>query len=406
MLDNFQIDAKPYLLENTVQNYAWGTKGQDAYIPKLLGFEPELDKAYAELWMGAHPSAPSKIKIKNDYISLEHVIEKYPNEILGTRVAEKYGSLPFLLKVLSAGGPLSIQAHPSKEQAQRLHIIDPINYPDANHKPEIAIVLDHLTALVGLKDEKNMAALFEKYPEISDYLAGSFNGEENKSDLSELSAGQIYIKYMNMSVHKPENFEDAVIGLKKRIQKKGDFNEVENLFIKMSEKYGPRDVGLFALFFLNLLHLKKGEAVYLSTGVPHAYVRGNIVECMANSDNVVRAGLTPKFTDVAHLLEIIDAEKQPEIQSPICINNRFSYHIGVDDFAIEKLLLANGDSINEIVDSVQVLILMEGIVKLTWDNGYGTTIINKGETVVLPAILKNYNMSAGIKSTMFLARVP
>jgi mannose-6-phosphate isomerase len=406
MRDNLTIEAKPYLLENTIQNYAWGTKGEKAFIPKLLDFEPEAEKAYAELWIGAHPLAPSMVKIENIKYSFERLVNKFPLEILGKRVAEKFGSLPFLLKVLSAGGPLSIQAHPSKEQAKRLHLLGPQNYPDENHKPEIAIVLDQLTALVGFKDKKGILALFECYPEIVDFLSEYPDMEKTKSETIGLTVKMIFSKYMELAVKKPEKFEKAVLALNLRIQKKGDFNEAENLYIEMLKKYGPRDVGLFSIFLLNLLHFKKGDAIFLSAGIPHAYISGNMVECMANSDNVVRAGLTPKFTDVANLLEIVNAEKQPSILKSDASTKRSIFDIDVDDFAIEKIELENGDRIKEHVESVQILLVTEGSAKIMWDNCKDPKRIKRGDSILIPAILNEYSISADLKSTLFLTKVP
>ncbi|MBU2508197.1 MAG: mannose-6-phosphate isomerase, class I, partial [Bacteroidetes bacterium] len=146
------IETRPYKLINQIQNYSWGTKNGSAFIPKLIGFPPESNISYAELWMGAHKSASSKIIVGDRELFLSDAIEKYPNQILGKSVVEKFGkTLPFLFKVLSAGEPLSIQAHPNKRQARVLHKRDPVNYPDENHKPEIAVAIDKLEALVGFR---------------------------------------------------------------------------------------------------------------------------------------------------------------------------------------------------------------------------------------------------------------
>ena len=134
------IQPQPYKLFNKVQNYDWGTKNEDAFIPKFLGVKPEKDLPYGELWIGAHPKAPSEIEIEGIKYSLNWVIDNFPEEVLGKDVANIFGGkLPFLLKVLSAAQALSIQLHPNKKQAEILHAKDPINYPDDNHKPEIAI---------------------------------------------------------------------------------------------------------------------------------------------------------------------------------------------------------------------------------------------------------------------------
>ena len=402
----FQIDKKPYLLSNTIQHYAWGTKGNEAFLPKLLGFESQADMAYAELWMGAHSKAPSQIKIENEFYSLEKLIQQFPNEILGKRVADKFGALPFLLKVLSAGEALSIQAHPSREQAKKLHFNGPLNYPDDNHKPEIAIVLDHLTALVGLKDKENLAFVFKDYPEIYDFLGDKVKREYAKKAGPGLAARLVYSSYMERAVDNPYEFEKAVDALNRRIEKRSNLSEEEKLFLEMQQKYGPRDVGLFSIFLLNLVHLNAGEALFLPAGIPHAYIRGNIVECMANSDNVVRAGLTYKFTDVKTLLEILDFKNQPDIQSPLKGETTITYKTDVDDFKILKIDLKAGNSVNETGESVQVLLVTDGNVRLVWEDGNSSMRVKRGESVLIPALLAEYTITTGSLATIFLAQVP
>ena len=146
-------------MKNKIQHYALGGKGESAYIPRLIGIIPERDKPYAELWMGVHPNAPSYVEIDHSFILLDQLIRENPEEMLGKSVSNTYSnSLPFLLKVLSAEEALSIQVHPTKEQAKILHQKDSKFYPDDNHKPEIAIALDSHLAIVG----------FKPYPELVD----------------------------------------------------------------------------------------------------------------------------------------------------------------------------------------------------------------------------------------------
>ena len=152
-LTALKFETRPFRLLNKIQHYAWGARNEQAFIAKLLQLEVEKDKPYAELWMGTHPNAPSAVEINDqEKIPLDRFIKQFPKEVLGQKVIERFGvQLPFLFKVLSAGEALSIQAHPNKEQAAMLHQRDPEHYPDDNHKPEIAIALDQLTALVGFR---------------------------------------------------------------------------------------------------------------------------------------------------------------------------------------------------------------------------------------------------------------
>jgi len=169
------LKPQPYMLENTIQHYEWGSRGKNAFIPQLLNIKTEKDKPYAELWMGAHPKASSKIIVDVKEIDLAEVIREYPIETLGRKTVKKFSNtLPFLFKVLSANEALSIQAHPSKRQAISLHKKDPIIYPDSNQKLEIAIALDSLTALVGFKPFNQIMQTLKKYPQIHHFIGKEY----------------------------------------------------------------------------------------------------------------------------------------------------------------------------------------------------------------------------------------
>jgi mannose-6-phosphate isomerase len=282
-----------FKLTGNIQHYDWGTRNEKAYIPKLLNIKTEPNKPYAEYWLGVHPSLPSKIIYKNETILLSDFIEK-EKDIIGTKFYEKYINLPFLLKVLSIEQPLSIQAHPNKQQAAVLHLKDPNNYPDDNHKPEIAIAIDKLEALVGLKSIEKLNELFVIFPEIKTYLNHFINVESH-------SPSDIFKAYISNSQNNPE-YAKLTDFIYNKIQSEND--KLSNYYKFCYEKYGKYDVGLLCLYLLNFVELKEGEAVFLEAGIPHAYLTGNIVECMANSDNVVRIGLTPKFKDIATLIKI------------------------------------------------------------------------------------------------------
>jgi len=298
------LQPQPYILKNTIQHYDWGTKGKNAFIPKLLNVKPEKDKPYAELWMGSHLNASSKIFIGGKEIELAEIIRQYPIEMLGNETAKRFSNtLPFLFKVLSANEALSIQVHPSKKQAIALNKKDPINYPDSNQKLEIAIALDSLTALVGFKPFNQIMRTLKDYPEIQDFIGESDWSVTEKSKVIK----RIFTKLIKKSVSDEVGLEDAFNKLNKRISKKKKQTEIEKYFLELSRKY-KNDIGLLILFFLNLVHLKRGEAVFTKPEIPHAYLKGNILECMSNSDNVIRAGLTPKFKDINTLLKVLNYE--------------------------------------------------------------------------------------------------
>jgi len=307
MENNFEI--KPFVLRNKIQHYEWGTRGEQAFIPRLLGIQSEGHRPYAELWIGAHPSAPSQVNISNDLIDLTELIKKHPVEILGETVFKRFGSnLPFLFKVLSAGKPLSIQAHPNKSQAVRLHQRDPIHYPDSNHKLEIAIAIDNLKALVGLLNIVELRKKLELYPPIQSFTDRVLPGDSTISEADETTiVKQFYSTLIRKSVGEPQLYGNLIESLAESILTRGNrISEQEQLFLELKKCYPSSDVGLILILLMNLVQLTSGQALNISAGIPHAYISGNIIECMTNSDNVVRIGLTNKYKDVDALLEILD----------------------------------------------------------------------------------------------------
>ena len=395
------FEPKPYLLKNKIQHYAWGTVGKNAFIPKFINEKIEPNTPYAELWIGAHPSAPSEVEIDDVNIPLNKLIEQYPKQILGAEVAVKFDNkLPFLFKVLSAAEALSIQAHPNKVQAVELHQKDPTHYPDDNHKPEIAIALDSLIALVGFKPAEEIKKVLRNYPEISNYLGNDCVAMLNSANESNLPAHvniikQVYTIMMKKSLtHEPE-LAKALHSLEQRlIVSNKKLTEAEKFFLELKKKYGT-DVGLFSLFLLNMIHLKPGEGIFLSAGIPHAYLKGNIVECMANSDNVVRAGLTPKFKDVKTLLQILrfDFSGVP-ILKPDNRKSEFTYQTSVPEFRVTR---CNYDQ-NMIVitdnHSPKVYLIVSGEVAVEWKNGSENHYrsFHQGQTFLIPATLSSYKI--------------
>jgi len=312
--------SRPQKADSRVMDYAWGEAGPEAYLGRLTGGNDPGPKA--ELWMGAHPKSPSKVGGKG----LDQWFAEKP-ELLGKEsLAIDPSGLPYLFKILSAAQPLSIQLHPNKQQAALLHTKDPVNYPDDNHKPEIAIALEEHEALLGFEPIERLLEAFGNYPELELLLdAGSvaklktsqkLGGEKRKQILKE-----VFSSLFQGAKAKPDLLRKAVTGLRKRLLGQKDLGQKapgqkdlgpkESWFLQLAQEGQEGDVGLFCLFFLNYRVLQPGEGVFLKADVPHAYLRGNIVECMANSDNVVRAGLTPKCVDVDTLTRIVEVELEP-----------------------------------------------------------------------------------------------
>lgn len=414
MTDDIKIRRAAYLLKNKIQNYEWGAKGSDAIIPKLLGFQAEKGKPYAELWIGAHTKAPSSVILpEGKEIPLDKLIETFPEDILGRDAAKKFeGKLPFLLKVLSASEALSIQAHPDKIKAGILHKKDPENYPDDNHKPEIAIALDNLKALVGFKPLNKFLNAIESYESLKEFIGNKIFDDTLDKTASDIhgegsTVRILYEEIMKKSVSKPQELKRAVEKVKEEILKKeaGQRTEEENLFLELEHQYGT-DVGLFSVFLFNLVELKEGEGIFLNAGIPHAYLKGNIIECMANSDNVVRAGLTPKFKDIDSLIEILSYDLTPAeiINSSSSENEENTYRVPIDEFEITRWKFKSG-SLRELSNnSLSILLVVEGNISLEI-NGAGYSF-KKGDSIMIPALVEQLKINFSSNSLVFRASVP
>lgn len=407
-----RIFRRPFRLLNKTQHYDWGTKNDNAFIPHFVGSPVVRDLPYAELWIGAHPTAPSDIVVQGGVTPLNRVIEDFPLEILGEDVAGRFDrKLPFLLKVLSAARALSIQTHPDKEQARKLHAVDPAHYPDDNHKPEIAIALDSLTAIAGFRPARDIVAALHRFPEL-DGLAGSelIRRVQAVGSESEL-VGNLKLLYgAIMRRAADEETLVPVIGkIVDRLSGKRDSAADEVLFVEQYGLYGA-DVGLFSFLFFNLLELKPGQAIFTGAGVPHAYIRGNIVECMANSDNVVRAGLTGKFKDVGALLDILTYRfaEYPVINQEQKADG-VVYHTGAEEFQITGYQKDPGfDAVFESGGRPTVVLITGGSLSVQWedDGGWRSETFTHGESFLVPAILPRWRMSAGGKAGYYCVTIP
>lgn len=399
------MHCKPYLLRNKVQHYLWGSSGEHAFIPSLLELDVEPKKPYAELWMGAHPKAPSEVEINKGWIPLDRLVRQYPTEILGERLGHQFnGQWPFLFKVLSANEPLSIQTHPNKSQAEELHLNDPEHYPDANHKPEIAIALDRLTALVGFRPFREIQNTITVHKEISEFI-GKANTEKAKT------VQHLYEAMVTRWQNDPSRYEQSCHNMAERLRiKKDEIGESEQLYLQMIDKYPDDDIGLFTIFFLNILHFEKGEGIFLRPGIPHAYIQGNIIECMANSDNVVRLGLTPKFKDVTTLLKILSYQTDPILAikgDPEA--EAFIYPADVSEFSVARRTIQSGQSIQD--DASQdpsILLVTEGEMTFHWVVGEkeDTLSLKRGQSCLLPACLRQYRIASKRGCTLYKAGVP
>jgi len=405
-----QFSIKPYKLYNTIQNYEWGTMNESAFIPRFIGAEVEPNIPYAELWIGAHPKAPSKIEIGGVKVPLNKIIEDYPIECLGEYVRAKFsGTFPFLLKVLSAARALSIQTHPNKMQAQRLHAKDPKNYPDDNHKPEIAIALDSLMAFVGFQPIHSIRKHLESLPELNMLVGQGLIDEIIKSDdpvILEKLIIQLYEMILRCAEEK-EHLAACIANIHKRLTEKVFRSPEEEQFLVQHKLYGA-DVGLLSFFFFNLLQLEQGQAIFTGAGVPHVYIKGNIIECMANSDNVVRAGLTNKFKDVEALLHII----RYEFAGCPVLNpgtGDCTYRTAAEEFEMTKNKNLGGLRIKCFSSDRPIMyLIIQGSLEVHWngDESARTLKFSRGDSFFVPAALSQYEITSNDDVEYFVVAVP
>lgn len=399
-------------MRNPIQPYTWGMRGDEAFIPRLLGVTPEPGVPYAELWMGAHPKAPSAVLVEGEPVALDRWIATYPQEILGREVAARFDNrLPFLFKVLSAGEALSIQVHPNKAQAEVLHVRDPENYPDDNHKPELAVALDSLSALIGIKPYAGIVETLDRYPELAQFVGevacGALQEARGASEAVQWQAARAaFATLITRAITHERELVRAVETLAARLCRTptSHLREEERLFCELRTEY-PADVGLLAIFMLNLVHLTAGQGVFIAAGMPHAYVRGNIIECMANSDNVVRVGLTPKFKDAQALVDILADEPQP-----VAILNggnapEVIYRTPAREFQVSRWRMEPGERRSETTGGrLEVMLVTRGEITLRW--GSEAETFRQGDSILIPAMLERFVVQAQSAAELFRVEVP
>ncbi|MEJ5309044.1 MAG: mannose-6-phosphate isomerase, class I [Anaerolineae bacterium] len=410
------VEARPYLLKNSVQHYAWGTRGNQAFIPNLLGMEAESGLPYAELWIGAHPKAPSTVVVGDMPVPLDQWIHAYPVQILGSEIANKFSNqLPFLFKVLSAGEPLSIQVHPNKAQAKALHLHDPAHYPDANHKPELAIALDSLTALMGIKPFAELQETLRRYPEIADFIgarvcAGILDPVTPAPQKQQTLIKTLFSTLIEHAIAHEKELVRAIERLAERLNKSSSLEESEMLFLNLKAKYTGPDVGLFALFLLNLVHLTEGQGLFTDAGTPHAYVKGNIIECMANSDNVVRVGLTDKFIDPENLVEIIDyAPASLAVLGNGPDSAEQIYQTPASEFRVSRLTLNASTARQETTENqLKLFLVTKGAAVVRWNAGSENAgmLVKRGQSILIPACLGEFQLRTEASAELFKVEVP
>ncbi|AIJ10166.1 MULTISPECIES: mannose-6-phosphate isomerase [Edwardsiella] len=366
---------------NAIQHYAWGS--HDA-LSNLYDIANPDDQPMAELWMGAHPLNSSRVQDAHGAeLSLRDQIAADPRAQLGDAVAHRFGELPFLFKVLCAAQPLSIQVHPNKRAAEAGFAREEAagiarnapnrNYKDANHKPELVYALTPFAAMNGFREFDRIAALLQPLADAHPDIAG-FIAHPTTDTLRTLFAN-----LLNMQ---GEEKAHALRRLREEMaHQQGAVWDTLHTIIPIY----PDDSGLFSPLLLNVIELAPGQAMFLDAETPHAYLHGVGLEVMANSDNVLRAGLTPKYIDVAELLENVRFVAKPLetlLTAPSTAGAETRFPVPVADFSFAvHTLSAQPQPLHQ--ESAAVLFCIRGEARL--QQGAQTLILHAGESCYLSA---------------------
>ncbi|WP_044211029.1 mannose-6-phosphate isomerase, class I [Flammeovirga sp. OC4] len=396
--------SKLFPLKGIVQNYAWGGS---SFIPELVSI-PQEDKPYAEYWMGAHNNAPAQI---GESQLLNKMIEEDPKGTIGTYINEKFGRLPFLFKVLDVKDVLSIQVHPTKVEAEKGFAREneegiPLtashrNYKDDNHKPEIMVALSEFYLLHGFLPKDKLKEVLTTVPEFSDLVEVFENGG-------------YYELYKTVMEYTPAQVNEKLRSLVDRVMPLYNEGKIEKSSpdywtaksVALQAEGEDLDKGIYSIYFFNIVKADVGEAVFQDAGLPHAYLEGQNMELMANSDNVLRGGLTPKHVDVPELLKhvtfdethpnVMDGELQADGLERI-------YKSPAPDFELSRISLKDGDTYKHTAKTAQIIIVSEGEATIT--EGDDTLTLTRGEVALL-LVDANYSISTSSEAVLFKATAP
>ena len=397
-----------YRLTGQVQHYAWGGKN---YIASLVGLNSAKDQPCAEWWLGAHPSAPSDIENVTGKQSLIEFLSQNPTA-LGQASRQQFGDeLPYLLKILDVEKPLSIQLHPTKAQAEKgfeaenakgVVLTDGTRtYKDRNHKPEMMIALSDFWLLHGFKTKSQILATLNAHPSLQPLA----------KKLSTQSLAEFYADVMLADQSTLANWLLPIIEANQQPYQKGvlalDNPDYWVLYTMETMTISPEklDAGLVCFYLFNIVHLKEGEGIFQDAGIPHAYLRGQNVELMACSDNVIRGGLTPKYVDIVELLKIVDCrEVTPQIISAAPQNqSEFTYKTPVNDFALAQIRVEPQQHTELNLQSAGILLVMQGELKIQEKSTALT--LNQGESAFITAD-SNVKIMSEKGGYAFLAKLP
>jgi mannose-6-phosphate isomerase len=364
-------------LKGKVQHYAWGGK---LFIPELLGISNNENRPFAEYWMGVHHGGTATVQLSNNaYTGLDNLIRSEPRRYLGQRLLPQFHDLPFLLKVLDVKEMLSIQVHPGKEEAEKgferenaagiPHNAPNRNYKDSNHKPEMALALNKSWLLHGFQKEEDLARILDQMEALQTLLpvfeSSGYRGlYQYVMDLPQEGVDRLL-----------EPLADKILPL----YVQGRLNRMNPDFwaARAMVSYPDyMDRGIFSIYFFNLVKLEPGQAIFQGAGLPHAYLEGQNIELMSNSDNVLRGGLTPKHVDVPELMKHINFEAiTPRIMEGSVDKVEQRYVCPVPDFGLTLLEMPDDTLFKYISNGPELLFVLEG---KGIAEGIGQWDLNKG----------------------------
>lgn len=397
--------GKIFKLKGKAQHYAWGGYN---YIPQLLGIHNTNNEPYAEYWMGAHPSASSILQGEEGEQSLYQAVQQNPQAFITQKVFEQFGELPYLFKILDVKDMLSIQVHPSKSEAAKGYEAEEAagvllhaphrNYKDKNHKPEVMVALSEFWLLHGFLQKEALTEVLRNMPEFGGlddvFATGGYKGlYQYVMELPQADVNDLLTPLVQRELKAREEG---------RLQKHQPGWWVNKLYA--GKDIGDIDRGVFSIYFFNIVKALPGEAIFQGAGMPHAYLEGQNVELMANSDNVLRGGLTPKHIDVPELLKhtIFEGTQVNIMRGERKGEGEVVYNCPVPDFGLSKIAITAGQTVTGSSASLEIIVVIEGTLQVA---GTNTVPAKKGEAIaILPA--EEYTITTTGSALAYKAFVP
>ena len=394
---------KAYKLQGKHRHYDWGGT---QFIPALMGVENPNNEPYAEYWMGVHPAAVAEITTEQGVVLLDKMLADEGKMLLGEKTLANFGALPYLYKVLDVANMLSIQAHPNKqnailgyekEEAAGIDLNAAVrNYKDKNHKPEVMVALSEFWLLHGFLAPELLEARLKEILQFNS-LQAHFKGGDYEA---------LYRFFMQLSAEDADYILkplmlDAVRSVKSGSVDKSHPHWWANKYYEGHVPEKNIDKGIFSIYILNIVQVAKYEGVFQGAGLLHAYLEGQNIELMANSDNVLRGGLTTKHVDVNELIQQVKfIPTYPNVLKGEALNeNEIAYPCPVPDFGLTKIALTKGETYTIHTSGLEMLLLYQGDIQLE------DILLKAGKVAMLPAG-QSVVLTAYSDSVLFKAFVP